>query len=96
MDLITPSGTHSTYVRPSHGFNSLHGRPNALLFVCLGGQASSFTDYALADPFDRPGQPDPTANVNFAYFAEAPAGTGTSLSHREHTTPHLREPPTLQ
>ena len=38
----------------------------------------AFKGHALADPFDRPGQADLTANVDFAYLAEALKGTGTS------------------
>jgi NADH dehydrogenase [ubiquinone] 1 alpha subcomplex assembly factor 7 len=37
----------------------------------------AFKGHTLADPFDCPGQVDLTANINFAYLAEALKGTGT-------------------
>lgn len=46
--------------------------------------------HALADPFDLPGQADLTANVDFAYLAEALAGAGAS--HTLQHTFYLRGP----
>jgi NADH dehydrogenase [ubiquinone] 1 alpha subcomplex assembly factor 7 len=51
---------------PTHGF---HHWPR-----------QAFKGHALADPFDCPGQADLTANVDFAYLAEALKGTGTFRS----------------
>jgi len=44
----------------------------------VGNSFRAFKGHALADPFDRPGQADLTANVDFAYLAEALAGTATA------------------
>ncbi|KAH9998921.1 S-adenosyl-L-methionine-dependent methyltransferase [Russula vinacea] len=44
----------------------------------VGNSFRAFKGHALADPFDRPGQADLTANVDFAYLAEALAGTATT------------------
>ncbi|KAI0247657.1 DUF185-domain-containing protein [Lactifluus subvellereus] len=43
----------------------------------VGNSFRAFKGHTLADPFDRPGQADLTANVDFAYLAEALAGTAT-------------------
>ncbi|KAH8987098.1 DUF185-domain-containing protein [Lactarius hatsudake] len=43
----------------------------------VGNSFRAFKGHALADPFDRPGQADLTANVDFAYLAEALKGTAT-------------------
>ncbi|KAI9463192.1 S-adenosyl-L-methionine-dependent methyltransferase [Lactarius psammicola] len=40
----------------------------------VGNSFRAFKGHALADPFDRPGQADLTANVDFAYLAEALKG----------------------
>jgi len=44
----------------------------------VGNSFHALKGHALSDPFDRPGKADLTANVNFAYLAEALKGTGTS------------------
>ncbi|KAI9439742.1 DUF185-domain-containing protein [Lactarius indigo] len=44
----------------------------------VGNSFRAFKGHALADPFDRPGQADLTANVDFAYLAEALKGTATA------------------
>jgi NADH dehydrogenase [ubiquinone] 1 alpha subcomplex assembly factor 7 len=44
----------------------------------VGNSFRAFKDHALADPFDSPGHADLTANVDFAYLAEALAGTATT------------------
>ncbi|KAF8257464.1 S-adenosyl-L-methionine-dependent methyltransferase [Lactarius quietus] len=41
----------------------------------IGNSFRAFKGHALADPFDRPGQADLTANVDFAYLAEVLKGT---------------------
>jgi len=43
----------------------------------VGNSFRAFKGHALADPFDRPGQADLTANVDFAYLAEALNGVAT-------------------
>ncbi|KAH9970552.1 S-adenosyl-L-methionine-dependent methyltransferase [Lactifluus volemus] len=43
----------------------------------FGNSFRAFKGHALADPFDLPGQADLTANVDFAYLAEALAGNAT-------------------
>ncbi|KAF8492639.1 DUF185-domain-containing protein [Russula emetica] len=45
----------------------------------VGNSFRAFKGHALADPFDCPGQADLTANVDFAYLAEAL--TGTAMTH---------------
>ncbi|KAH9055203.1 S-adenosyl-L-methionine-dependent methyltransferase [Lactarius vividus] len=47
----------------------------------VGNSFRAFKGHALADPFEHPGQADLTANVDFAYLAEALKGTGP-LSQR--------------
>ncbi|KAI0280286.1 DUF185-domain-containing protein [Russula aff. rugulosa BPL654] len=44
----------------------------------VGNSFRAFKGHALADPFDCPGQADLTVNVDFAYLAEALAGTATT------------------
>ncbi|KAH9167860.1 DUF185-domain-containing protein [Lactarius sanguifluus] len=50
----------------------------------VGNSFRAFKGHALADPFDRPGQADLTANVDFAYLAEALKGTGYVLLRSLH------------